>query len=664
MNRDRGLETLGLGLLVGLYEATCMLPWDWLMQDASPARVGVALLWTLAILVVNAALWGGLGLWVPRLPLVALYLGGVGLARWWVDDRFELRSLGVIPVALLLAWKGGWRARGLLAVALALLGLWGRAPGLHVPLDDKLAFLGTMAVMPVFLGAVAFRPFLGLAAVAYVPLLFGLGFMRPVPPPAQGPNLLFVLVDTLRRDHLEPWRPELSTPSLARLAREGRVYEDAITVIPKTTPSVASIFTGRYPPGHGVRVLTDRLRARERTMAELLRERGYATAAFVHNGWISPGRGFEQGFDQFWSWFELARPYGPLRLTGWVTALDALTLRRIGRFDGNTDATVAFEAAQEWISETRRPFFAYIHLFDPHWPYRPPGATEDTQVNDPEAAGISRGAMIFRNPLPEAENTAARRLYSGEIAHSADAFAGLLDMLDQSGLSEETIVVFTADHGHHLGDHGYWYHHGDMLYEPGLDIPLVIRWPGQVPAGERVSGQVRSIDLMPTLLGMMGVPLEIEGGIDGVDLAKAEPGPAFLESDTSFFGTNPRRYVAGVTGKVRGVRDGRFKLIYTPKKGPGVWELYDLVADPEELHDLVAAGEAPPALLLAMMKEMAEHIPAEERAKLEALGNRFDALPAGMDLGGAPEAGGEGTTSLEGMSEADQELLRSLGYVE
>lgn len=672
-----------LGLLVALFQAIAIVRWDLLLDDWRPLRIVAGVAWGLLLIAADGLLFALVG-WVcrRRLPIAAaawllLTVGG----RYWGEDRFDQWSLSLAPLALGLAVlvrdPSRARADGVLAVLLALPALWGRAPTWSVPGAEQALFhLPAIAVVGL-LPVLPWTPRRALAAVAATAAATGLavavaagGAAPAVDTAAAGkrPNVLFILVDTLRQDHVGAYSGAAdASPGVDRLAREGLRFADAVTVVPKTTQSVAAFHTGKYPVHNGVRVLNDTLRAQEQTLAELFLAAGYRTGAFVHNGWIVRGRGFEQGFEQFWSFFEIERAWGPLRLLGGFSALDALTLRRVRPFDGNTDARAVNDRALAWLADDDpRPFFAYLHYFDPHWPYRPPGVDAECLVNNIKGSGTSRGQMMFNNKLPDAENDRARELYGLEVQHNDDQVGRLLDWLDTAGLAEDTIVVFTADHGHHLGDHDYWYHHGEFLYEPGLRIPMLLRYPAKVAAGQVHEGQARSLDLMPTLLGLAGLGQAIPAGIDGVDLLgsnAAASDAAFLETDISYFRANKRRPVGGVLGKVRGLRRGQKKLIYTPRAGSGEWELYDLQADPLELSDQVKSGSADPALLLSLIAELGRMLPADERSGLEALGNHFDRLPPmkGAAPVAAPASDGPAGDALNA---TERKMLEALGYVE
>lgn len=670
---------LRLGALLGLAEALPIVAYDLVMDDPRPARLLLAAAWALAIVATNAGWLALLSAALRGRPgwALALHAVLVGATRAFLQDRFELPWLGLLALAVPAGWLIG-RAQGALAPRLAglavlpaaALSLLGRVPVFGSPPAEAVSLLLPGALAALAAGALGgARPMFAATALVSAALIGFAALRAPAQAqPAPQKNVLFVLVDTLRQDHVAPWGGQ-PTPSTARLAAEGVAFDEAITVIPKTTQSVAAYHTGKYPIHNGVRVLKDSLLPAQITLAERFADAGYDTAAFVHNGWVMRGRGFEQGFQQFWSFYEVERAWGPLRYTGAVTVLDTLTLRAIRPFDGNTDATVLTARALDWLdaqSTRGRPFFAYLHYFDPHWPYRPPGADGENMVNNiQKLKRWSRGQMIFANPLPARENEAAISLYGQEVVHNADAVGTLLDWLDARGLTDDTIVVFTADHGHHLGDHDYWYHHGEFLYEPGVRVPLLIRAPGQLPAGAREPTQFRSVDLAPTLLSLAGLPGD--DALDGRPLARLQAEgapPAFLETDISYFKWNKRRKVDGVTGKVRGVRFGRWKLHYTPQRGPGGWELYDLAADPTESTELLAAGQADPAVVLPLLKALADGIPDDEQAALEAMGNRFDTLPglgAGAAAPGADaaEAGGEAS-----LTESERAMLEALGYVE
>ncbi|HXV63794.1 MAG TPA: sulfatase/phosphatase domain-containing protein, partial [Vicinamibacteria bacterium] len=216
---------------------------------------------------------------------------------------------------------------------------------------------------------------------------------------------------------------------------------------------------------------------------------------------------------------------------------------------------------------------------------------------------------------------------------------------------DETIVVFTADHGHSLGDHDYSFHHGDFLYESSVRIPLIIRWPDKVPAGLVVGQQVRSIDVAPTLLELARVPAGLN--MDGTSLASfwkdanQPPRDAYLESDVKMMAANTRRTVDGVLGKLRALRHGGFKLVMTPSYDGPVFELYDLIQDPEEQNNLAEAEEHH-EIFTELLASLLASTPADERAAFTKIDRKaIDGESAGESV----------------LGKSDRELLKALGYI-
>ena len=310
-----------LGALVGLVESCAIVRYDWLMDDPRAWRVGAALLWAVLIIAMNAVAFVGLrklcrGNALARALVWLMPLLGL---RIWSGDRFQWWSLLPAVLALLVApilrrWP---KLMGAFAVFLAWPGLWGRVPVFGSPWMEWVEILAREWDWPRFWGL--FPSFLRCRIRPKDSNPSGLQnghrgrierdrdcrscgrfCSREVPeqPVASDrPNVLFILVDTLRADHVGPYG-ERATASTRRLAAEGLRFEDAITVIPKTTQSVSAVFTGQYPVHNGVRMLKDPLASEHQTLAEHFQAAGYRTGAFVHNGWVMRGRGFEQGFDR------------------------------------------------------------------------------------------------------------------------------------------------------------------------------------------------------------------------------------------------------------------------------------------------------------------------------------------------------------------------------
>ena len=376
-------------------------------------------------------------------------------------------------------------------------------------------------------------------------------------PPASGPgsNVLLVTFDTTRADRVGCYGGDPAvTPHLDALAAGGVRFAQAQATAPLTLPSHASILTGRYPTTHGVRDNGfDRLGPAPPVLAELLRAEGFATAAFVSSFVLEERFGLARGFD---------------------TYDDELPGRRAGQggegLERDAEQTVA--RAEGWLRRTApgRRFFAWVHFYDPHTPYRAPS--------------------------PWAERLPGRP-YEAEIARADDALGRLLAALRESGVAERTLVVVAADHGEAFGEHGER-GHGVFVYQVTLHVPLVIAWPGTIPAGTVVPSPVSLVDVMPTVLAACRLPMP--DGLDGrslLDLCHGAEAPA---------GTGRILYAESLHGQRRygwsalhSVRTARWQFIRAPRP-----ELYDLVDDPAEERDVLALQPAVASDLAARLTDL------------------------------------------------------------
>jgi arylsulfatase A-like enzyme/Flp pilus assembly protein TadD len=363
---------------------------------------------------------------------------------------------------------------------------------------------------------------LGVIAIlaASVLILSATSCSRPTTSQATPHNLIVVTVDTLRADHVDAER----MPELARLRQEAITFEQAVSTGSVTLPAHASLLTGLNPPRHGVRDNTlFSLATDVPTFQSALRERGYATAALVSAIVLDSRYGLDRGFDAYDDEFEGDQ------------------LER--------DAPTTLARARAWIGTAREPFFLWVHLFDPHAPYR-------------------SGS------------------YASEIAIVDREIGALVGDLRGRDLWGRTVLSVTADHGESLGEHGELTH-GLFVYDSTLRIPWVMHAPGRPPA--RVRDQVRIIDVLPTMadLGGQGALLQPGGplaGIDGVSLRPAlEGGPA--PQLTAYAESWLSRHQFGWS-ELRALRTARAKFIAAPRP-----ELYDLERDPIEQRNV--AGERP-----------------------------------------------------------------------
>jgi arylsulfatase A-like enzyme len=305
---------------------------------------------------------------------------------------------------------------------------------------------------------------------------------RPAPPI----GVVIVTLDTTRADRLTPYGlMDVSMPALERLAAEGVVFDQATTVAPLTLPAHTSLFTGLLPPHHGVADNASiPLDDRHTTLAELLRARGFRTAAFVSSVVLDEDRGLAQGFEEYRG-VRVPDTADPQAVAG--------PARRQRRADSVIDEAIA------WLDGvSSSPFFLWAHLYDAHRPYEPPEQFAS---------------------LPDA--------YIGEIAFASAQIGRLVADLERRGLLDRTIVIVTADHGESLGDHGER-DHGIFVYESVMRVPLIIRSLGIAP--RRVGAVVRLTDVMPTVLDLADIPRPAGDGVSLVDLLRGSKSDLDLEA--------------------------------------------------------------------------------------------------------------------------------------
>jgi choline-sulfatase len=411
------------------------------------------------------------------------------------------------------------------------------------------------------------------------------------------PNILLVTLDTLRADHASCCGYfRATTPRLERLAAEGTLFCHAYCAVPTCAPSHASILTGQYALTHGVVRNGNILKPGQVTLAERLRRAGYATAAIVAAFPLNSRFGLGQGFDLY------DDKLPPESASFPISTFEGLTVS--GGFDRRADATA--ERAVAWLERERprdKPFFLWVHLFDAHAPYNPPPPHDRLFT-------VAVGA-------PAEERSIAA--YDGEV-HFADEHLGhLLDALEAEGLAARTIVVAVSDHGEGLGQHDFE-QHGLLLYEEAVRVPVVFRWPGRVRPERNVAAPISLVDLAPTLLDLASVPAQAPAmagrslsrvlrGEEQPDLAR----PIFLQRRDYEPGSND---APKVKGPQYGVRIGDYKLIDAPEEG--VTELYDLAADPGELHNVAAEHPERTTRLGALLADWARLAAAFSRPDLSA----------------------------------------------
>ena len=399
-----------------------------------------------------------------------------------------------------------------------------------------------------------------------------------VAPPPDAPNLLLVVVDTLRADRLGSYGAERPTsPALDRLAASGVRFARAYSPAPWTKPSVASIFTGLHPSAHGANRVKTALAEDAVTLAERLRAQGYRTAGVVSHDVLATKNGFAQGFERYFEDEALGHDH---------VSTEGVTRRALALLDE--------------LAAGNEPFFLFVHYFDPHYNY----------VRHPEFGFAAKGAgrldgsqslvSLRKLDLSSEEIGLLRDLYDEEIRYTDEGIGRLLAGVDRAGQGERTVVVATADHGEAFLEHG-WLGHTRSLYDVLLRVPLIVRAPGVAP--RVVEEPVTTVAVLPTVLELLGVPAS-DPAAQVASLAprmRGEPAstePLFAEVDfLPVFDPQKRAAKKALIGP-------RFKLIRDERSGKV--ELYDLEQDPGETRDLADAQPDRVESLLAELDERAE----------------------------------------------------------
>lgn len=480
-------------------------------------------------------------------------------------------------------------------------------------------------------------------------------------PPTQPLNLILVVIDTLRADHLELYGYDRPTsPALVKRSEEWFVFDNVQSAAPWTAPALSTLMTSLYPAVHGVLdfPIPDRLSGTVTTLAEVLRGNGYATGAFTEGGYAKGDFGLDQGFDVY--------PDNPGDDESYQS-----NLRHPSRLRGNLSRALAWLRRQE-----NKPFFLFFHTYEPHQPYRAPAeyirlfrpeydaeaeharlraiierwnSTRKIGASDasfalmhtyhcqlkgmPKRGDAEKFSKTIRDRAGSVHTNEFKSwitdIYDAEIAYTDSQLERLWSELDGE-LGERTIVVLVADHGEALGEHGR-YGHGGVLFEELLHVPLLVRLPSLDPAPRRIAELSRSVDVMPTVLELLGFANRsmVLQGRSLVPLLHGE------RLDLLSFSHGRSQQPSGEDTRYT-IRDARWRLI-EDVRADDTW-LYDLQLDPAELRDV---SDRQPAVVDRLQRE------------LRRQNERDRALRAAL----SPE-----TESAEPSAETLEEL-RQLGYL-
>lgn len=430
------------------------------------------------------------------------------------------------------------------------------------------------------------------------------------PGAANGFNLLLVTLDTVRSDHLGCYGyAQAETPTIDGLTERGLLFERAVTPVPITLPSHTTMLTGLYPPRHGARDNGLYVVGEEQaTMTEALRERGYETAAFVSCFVLDPRFGLDQGFETY--------DFRTTRMP-WQAPGTPSTRRHAA------DAT---DAAISWIRghEQRgsgKPFFLWVHYFDPHVPYDSPNSR------------LARWAD---------------RLYDGEIAYVDTEFRRLLAELDAKGLREKTLIALVSDHGEGLGEHGEATH-GTFIYGSTIRVAFLLSCPGLFDGAYRCRDLVSLVDLRPTLEDLLG--LTVPAGLDGIALAREDPAP-----DREVYLETVMPYHAARCSPLYGLQSAGDKYVLGPER-----EYFDLARDPNEVVNAIEDNATRVSALDAELQSRLRAFGATDlpAAASRELSPREAEQLASLGYVQAPAGASRTLPDPKAMVRADQEMKRA-----
>jgi arylsulfatase A-like enzyme len=421
----------------------------------------------------------------------------------------------------------------------------------------------------------------------------------PAAPPRTScdrPNVLLYVVDTLRADGVGRYGSQVETPAVDRLSREGTLFKNAFAPSSWTRASIGSILTGLYPDVHGAEGRNDSLPEHVATLAELFSEHGYTTAAVVANPNVGSFYGFDQGFDEFFQLYT-RREQGLIDSRESVVPSDQVTDR-----------------VTEWLNGVGCPFFLFVLTIDPHVPYSPP-ASFDRYGPDYSGPVDHDELAIVRKDLTAEDRERLRSLYHGEISFNDDSMGRLLTWLGAEGLYDDTIVVFTSDHGEEFWEHGGSMH-GKTLFQEAVRVPLIIRYPKRVPIAVPVTQAVSLVDVAPTLLELADIPAPYP--LDGTSLIPSVPEERVLYFTLDLDGAS-----------VKAITRAPWRLIWNQRKGTRL--LYNLDIDAGETWNL---AQKHPDRVAALWEELAAQTDVNARRQAELRGGepvravREEDLPA------------------------------------
>jgi arylsulfatase A-like enzyme len=580
----RPIDTIRLalwfGTVAGLVEGTAYLAlqrFGWANAAMWFLPASIEIVWIATV--VNVAVFSLVGLALSRAPQI------VPVPRY----RQAIFIFCVMTFVILLQMPGKLHPAAVVILGLGLGGVLSRASGKSEPVVVRFF----QRTLPAVVGTAVVTGILIQAGILVREQLA----IRRLPTASPGsPNILLVVVDTLRADHLSAYQyPRATSPNIDRLARNSVWFENAVATSSWTLPSHASLVTGRYPYEHGAQTVA--LDSRYPTIGETLQHKGYRTAAFSANQyWFGRREGFGRGFIRFDDYFFDVRSMAIRPFYGRVAAT------AIRRAVGNRNLPARKPAAEvnrdalDWIrQDSGRPFFAMLNYFDAHQPYLPP---------EPYLTKFAASKDQFNRTIPF-DGSDFTKMTPDQLQHEIDAYDGAINYIDEAfgrlmadlmtaGRATDTLIIVTSDHGESFGEHGM-YTHRNALYLEGIRVPLILSWPGHFPSGVQVKQPVSITQVPATILDVLGDSQQTTfHGPSLVNWWKAGGPPVEREPAIAELAHQPDEPFAGhpvVHGSMRSVIDDRWHYIVHDKFGE---QLYDWVNDPQELNNMVATPDGRP----------------------------------------------------------------------
>ncbi len=436
-------------------------------------------------------------------------------------------------------------------------------------------------------------------------------------------NLLLVVLGGARADHLSCYGHRVqTTPFIDSVAHGGVRFPNMLSTGPWTLPAHGSLFTGQFSATHGATQEHHYLSPTGKLLPEYLQARGYRTAAFSANEWVSPETGFGRGFDAFFTQRYQSR-LASRAVTYGRSAGDRLLRRK------DAGARRTNQALLEWLAGDDRPFFAFVHYQEARLPVDPPSPHDDMFVEPGSAASRitsvnQDGDRYFAGQMQLAEGEMERlhAYYDGALRYVDYRLQQVAEWLQQRRLWDETLVVITGDHGECLGERGLLGHRF-TLADGLLRVPLILRCPRNVPQGFAIEEVAQTSDILPTILELLDIPPESDAVQGRVLLreGRATPSPGFAIAERFRFGVDGLRKRfpdfdwRSADVRQKAIRSAREKFVWHSDEAN---ELYDLVADPHETTNLIEIFGSRADALRRQLFQWFASIPRREPTDLPA----------------------------------------------